>query len=137
MTNAGQVADRDSGTRGVSQTMLILSIVVALAVGGLGGVAIGWKVEQRRVKDDVQNVRPVGKVTAVNGTSLTVALETSSGTRTYVMTDKTAVDHARAGRKGDIIEGSTVLVKSFHNDQGKLQASEIIVLPDSTKLGDR
>ena len=81
------------------------------------------------------NVRPVGKVTAVNGSSLTIALESASGTRTYVVTSTTAVDRAWPGTASDVKKGSTVLVKSFHNSQGHLQASEIVVLPASSRLG--
>jgi hypothetical protein len=137
MASTVQPTDRDERRGGVSRTVLTLGIVVALAVGGLIGVAIGWKVEQKRVKDDVQNVRPVGKVTAVDGNSLTIALQTSTGTRTYAITGATPVDSARKGGTGDVAKGSTVLVKSFHNDKGQLQASEIVVLPDSSKLGSR
>ncbi len=135
MASTTQATDRDERRVGVSRTMLIVGVVVALAVGGLIGVAIGWKVEQHRVKDDLANVRPVGKVTAVNGDSLTVALQSSSGSRTFVITGDTVIDRARTGGTGDVAKGSTVLVKNFHNAKGQLQASEIVVLPDSSKLG--
>ena len=137
MTGTQQSTGQDTGHGGVSRMVLILGVVAALVVGGLAGTALGWKVEQRRVKNDLKDIRPVGKVTAVNGSSLTMALETSSGTRTYVITSTTAVDRARTGTTSDVKKGSTVLVKNFSNDQGHLQASEIVVLPDSTKLGTR
>jgi hypothetical protein len=135
MASTVQPTDRDARRGGVSRTVLTVGIVAALAVGGLIGVAVGWKVEQHRVKDDLANVRPVGKVTAVDGDSVTVALESSSGTRTYVITGDTVIDHARKGGTGDVAKGSTVLVKNFHNGKGQLQASEIVVLPDSSKIG--
>ena len=69
--------------------------------------------------------------------SLTIALQSSSGTRTYVVTSGTKVDRAREGTTSDVKKGSTVLVKNFTNDQGHLEASEIVVLPDSTRLGTR
>jgi hypothetical protein len=118
----------------VSRSTLIVAVLIAVVVAGIAGVAVGWKVEQRRVKDDVKNIRPVGTVTAVDDGSLTVALRTSSGTQTYAITKGTVVDRARAGEPGDVTKGSTVLVKSFRKD-GKLQASEIVVLPGNTKLG--
>ncbi|MGZ8724795.1 MAG: hypothetical protein ACXWYG_12215 [Aeromicrobium sp.] len=119
----------------MSRTSLILSVLVALALGGLAGVAIGWKVEQNRVKDDIRNIRPVGTVTAVNGNSVTVRLKTSSGTRTYTLTGRTTVDTAQTGTAADVVEGATVLVKTGRDDEGKLEATEIVVLPDSTTFG--
>jgi len=115
--------------------VLILSVVVALALGGLAGVVIGWKVEQSRVKDDIKNIRPVGTVTAVKGDSVTVKLKTSSGTRTYTLTGDTVVDSAETGTADDVVEGATVLVKTGRGSDGKLEAKEIIVLPDSTTFG--
>jgi hypothetical protein len=126
-------AGRTSGGR-FSRATVIVSVVIALAIGGVVGIAIGWKLEQSRVKDDIKNVRPVGTVTAVSDDSLTVALKTASGTRTYVVTKGTVVDRAESGDLEDVVKGSTVLVKNFHNDDGKLQASEIVVLPKSTTL---
>jgi hypothetical protein len=119
---------------GVSRGTLIVAVVIAVVVAGIAGVAVGWKVEQNRVKDDVKNVRPVGTVTAVDDGSLTISLQTASGTRTYVITKGTVVDRARTGELGDVTKGSTVLVKGFTAD-GKLQASEIVVLPRGSKLG--
>jgi Domain of unknown function (DUF5666) len=122
------------GGSGVSRTFAIVGIVVALAIGGIVGVAVGWKVEQNRVKDDVKNVRPVGQVTAVNGNTVTVRLTTSSGTRTYVLTDSTKFDTTRSGKAGDITKGATVLVKSKRGSNGKLQATEVIILPQSSSF---
>jgi hypothetical protein len=133
-TNEGGTGTRQRSSTGVSRTVLVVAVLVAVVVAGIAGVAVGWKVEQNRVKDDVKKVRPVGTVTAVDDGSLTVSLQTSSGTQTYAITKGTVVDQAREGEPGDITTGSTVLVKSFSKN-GKLEASEIIVLPDSTKLG--
>jgi hypothetical protein len=109
-------------------------MVVALAIGGIIGAAIGWKVEQNRVKDDVKNVRPVGQVTAVNGDTLTVRLITSSGTRTYQLTDSTKFDASRSGSADDVAEGATVLVKSKRGSNGELQATEVVILPESSSF---
>lgn len=132
--DAGNTGTKQGSSPGVSRTVLVVAVLVAVVVAGIVGVAVGWKVEQSRVKDDVKKVRPVGTVTAVDDGSLTVSLQTSSGTQTYAITKGTVVDQARTGDVSDITKGSTVLVKGFTKD-GKLQASEIVVLPDSTKLG--
>lgn len=114
-----------------------MSVVAALALGGLAGVVIGWKLEQKRVEDDVQNIRPVGKVTAVDGDSLTILLTTSSGKRTYTITDRTTVESAETGTAGDVVEGATVLVKLGSSSGGNREATEIVVLPDSTSFGTK
>ena len=135
MTETQERASQDEQGSGVGLTALILSVVAALAIGGLAGVVIGWKVEQSRVKDDIKNVRPVGTVTSVEDGSFTVDLQTSSGTSTYLITSGTIVDRAEVGDEADVAEGDTVLVKNFKNANGQQEASEIVVLPDSTKLG--
>ena len=105
-----------------------------MAVGGIIGLAIGWKVEQQRVKDDVKNIRPVGTVTAVDDNSMKVALKSSSGTRTYVVTGTTKVD-STGSDSADIATGDVVIVKSKKVD-GKLQATEVVILPKDTKIGN-
>jgi hypothetical protein len=116
---------------------LIVSVVAALALGGLAGVVIGWKLEQKRVEEDVQNVRPVGKVTAVDGDTVTILLKTSSGKRTFTLTDRTTVESAETGTAADVVEGATVLVKPGPSSGGNLEATEIVVLPDSTTFGTK
>jgi hypothetical protein len=130
----GGAGTREGSRAGVSRMVLVVAVLVAVVVAGIVGIAVGWKVEQSRVKDDVKKVRPVGTVTAVDDGSLTIALQTSSGTQTYAITSGTVVDRARTGEVGDITKGSTVLVKGFSKN-GKMEASEIIVLPNSSKLG--
>jgi hypothetical protein len=117
-------------TTGSNRTPLIITAIVALAVGGVIGLAAGWKIEQSRVKDDVKNVRPVGTVTAVDDGSVTIDLVTASGTRTYTLSDATVVEQADRAEAADITEGAKILVKS----NGE-QASEIIVLSDATTFG--
>jgi co-chaperonin GroES (HSP10) len=130
-------AGRKGGGGKVSRAVVIVSVVVALAIGGLVGVAVGWKVEQGRVKASVKNIRPVGEVTSVSDDAITVTLKTASGTRTYVVNSGTVVDVAKGGDLSDVEKGSKVLVKNFHNKDGKLEATEIVVLPDSTTLASR
>lgn len=120
---------------GVSMTVLVVSVLAALLVAGVAGLLLGWKIEQQRVKDDLANIRPVGTVTAVSDSSITVELQTASGTRTYEITDATVVDDGtRTGDVSDVEEGSTVLVRG-RSAGDKVKAVEIVVLPDSTTFG--
>ena len=117
-------ADEPAPRSGVSRVVLLVSVVAALLIGGAAGVAIGWKVEQERVKEDVENIRPIGTVTAVDDDSVTIDLETASGTKTYEITDRTTVDGT-----GELAEGSTVLIRSWRGgEDGQLQANKIVVL---------
>ena len=94
--------------RGITPILTAVIAVVALLVGGAIGVGIGWKVEQNRVKADVKNIRPVGKVVAVTDDSITVRLNTGSGQKTFALTDATVIDKAESGATADIEKGSTV-----------------------------
>ena len=117
--------------------------LVALVVGLVAGAAIGWKVEQNRVKDDVasskqsqaQNVRPFGKVVAVGNGSVTVRLQTGANVaRTFALTPDTVVDRGVAGSRAAIVKGAIVLVRP-DSQNGKPVAKEIVVLPASTTFG--
>jgi hypothetical protein len=92
-------------------------------VAGLAGLIIGWKVEQQRVKDDVANIRPVGTVTAVDDDSVTIDLETASGTKTYEITDQTTVEGA-----GEVEDGSKIFIRSWRRVDGEPRATRIVVL---------
>jgi hypothetical protein len=120
------------GGGGVSRTALILAVIGALVIGGIGGAAVGWKVEQHRVKDDVASIRPIGTVTSVDANTITVRLKTANGTRTYAITKDTAVDKADSAASGDLAQGATVLVRS-RSAGGKAEATQIIVLPNGNQ----
>jgi hypothetical protein len=120
---------------GVSRRVLLASVLAAAIAAGLVGVGVGWKIEQQRVKDDLGNIRPVGTVTAIEDDSVTVDLLTGDGTRTYVLTDQTVVDSAEEGDVSDVVEGSIVLVRNRPGSDDRLQAIEIVVLPESTTFG--
>jgi hypothetical protein len=120
---------------GVSRRVLLASVLAAAIAAGLVGVGVGWKIEQQRVKDDLGNIRPVGTVTAIEDDSVTVDLLTGDGTRTYVLTDQTVVDSAQEGDVSDVVEGSIVLVRNRPGSDDRLQAIEIVVLPESTTFG--
>ena len=126
--------DTAAPKQGMGTAAVVLSVIAALAVGGILGLAIGWKVEQQRVKDDVKNIRPVGTVTSVDDNSMKVALKSSSGDRTYVITGTTKVDPAANGSE-NIASGDVVIVKS-KKVNGKLQATEVVILPKDTKFGN-
>jgi hypothetical protein len=115
--------------RGFTAVVTAGIAIAALVVGGVIGVGIGWKVEQNRVKDDVKNIRPVGKVVALTDDSITVALSTGGGRRTFALTDATVVDKAENGATADIEEGSTVFLRTRRGDDGKLEAAQVVVFP--------
>jgi len=127
------VAAHGAPREGVSRTVLIVSVVAALLLAGVAGLAIGWKVEQQRVKDDLSNIRPIGTVTAVTDDSLTLKLVTSGGNRTYVLTKDTTI---AGGDGSELAEGSTVLIRSWRGSGGKLEAKQIVVLPDPEAPAD-
>ena len=54
--------------------MAVGLVVAGLLVGAGVGLVVGWKVEQQRVKEDIVNIRPVGTVTAITDSSLTMDL---------------------------------------------------------------
>lgn len=132
---AGAPSGDPTSRNGVGRSTLILSVIAAALIAGLAGLGIGAKVEQGRVKDDVKNIRPVGTVTAVTDSSVTVNLVSSKGTRTYQLTDETVVETADSTDASDVVEGSTILVKNRRDADGNLRAIEIVVLPDSTTFG--
>jgi uncharacterized protein HemX len=133
-TSTPSGSDAAAPKRGMGTTAVVVSVIAALAIGGIVGIAIGWKVEQQRVKDDVKNIRPVATVTAVDDNSLQVALRSATGNRTYVITGATKVDAAADG-SADIAQGDLVIVKS-KKVNGKLQATEVVILPKDTTFGN-
>lgn len=130
-SNEAATASHATARRGgVTRTAWLASVVVAALVAGAAGGAIGWTVQKQRVDDDLANVRPIGRVTAVSDDEVAVTLLTSDGTRTYEITDDTAVS-------GDVAEDAVVLVRSRRGGDDQLQATEIIVLPDTSTFAGR
>ena len=115
----------------VSRPVLLVSVVAAILIAGAAGVVIGWKIEQQRVKDDLANIRPIGAVTAINEDAVTIKLETANGSKTYALTERTQVDGS-----GEMVEGSTVLVRSWRDGDGNLEADKIVVLSGPTETND-
>jgi Domain of unknown function (DUF5666) len=120
---------------GSGRTVLVLTALASLVVGGIIGGVIGWQVQKNRVEDDIANIRPIGTITAVSEDAFTVELRTSSGSREFTLTDATIIETAESGTAADLTEGATVLVRSGRSDEGDLQAAEVIVLPSPTPSG--
>ena len=126
-----ETIDGASPSPGRSPLVAVGLVVAGLLVGAGLGLVVGWKVEQQRVKEDIVNIRPVGTVTAVTDSSLTMDLLTSTGVRVFSVSDATVVD---GGDQADVVEGSIVLVKS-RSGEGGLRAIEVVLLPDTTTFG--
>jgi hypothetical protein len=130
----GAVEPDGAGSRkGVSKGVLVVCILLAAALAGVAGIVIGWKVEQQRVKDDLANIRPIGTVTAVDDDSMTVNLSSSSGVRTYQISQATIIAGEAGGDTSAVPEGSTVLVKTSGGDDPN--AIEVVVFPENTTYG--
>ena len=126
-----ETIDGASPSPGRSPLAAVGLVLAGLLVGAGLGLVVGWKVEQQRVKEDIVNIRPVGTVTAVTDSSLTMDLLTSTGVRVFSVSDATVFD---GGDQADVVEGSIVLVKS-RSGEGGLRAIEVVLLPDTTTFG--
>jgi hypothetical protein len=126
-----ETIDGASPSPGRSPLVAVGLVVAGLLVGAGLGLVVGWKVEQQRVKEDIVNIRPVGTVTAVTDSSLTMDLLTSTGVRVFSVSDATVFD---GGDQADVVEGSIVLVKS-RAGEGGLRAVEVVLLPATTTFG--
>jgi hypothetical protein len=126
-----RTAERRRGPRGAlrGRAPLVVTAVVALLVGGIAGTALGWKVEQRRVKSDLENIRPIGEVTGVSGDTLRVRLSSSDGDREFRVTAETVVNGATGRAASDVGRGARVLVR-VRPGSGDLEAAEVVVLPE-------
>lgn len=117
--------------QGMGRTGVVLWVLGALLVGGIAGVAIGWKVEQQRVKDDLANIRPVGRITEVTDDPRTIEIRTANGTQTYQINDDTLIE--AVGSDDPVVDkGTIVLVKSKEGSGSQRVAVEVIVLPETT-----
>jgi hypothetical protein len=130
--------DQPEPRRRITPLVVGLTAGATLLVGLVAGIAIGWKIEQNRVKSDLENIRPVGTVVAVTDESLTVHLRTGSGgERTYRLTDATVIDKADPGAASDIEDGSTVFIRTRRGDDGRVEAAQVVVLPEDLPSGDQ
>jgi hypothetical protein len=127
--------------------MLIVAAIVALAVGGLAGFAIGFKVEQNRVKSKnkssaaapkasqagARRAQPAGEVTAVSPTSVTIR-NAKGKNRVINVSASTVIDKSTSGGATDILQGATILVQGKAAPDGSFDAAEIVVLPANSKF---
>jgi hypothetical protein len=128
--------------------MLIVAAIVALAVGGLAGFAIGFKVEQNRVKSKndksttaaakpaqagARRAQPAGEVTAVSPTSVTIR-NAKGKNRVINVSASTVINKSSTGGATDILQGATVLVQGKAAPDGSFDAAEIVVLPANSKF---
>ena len=137
----------ENWVRGKPAQAMILIAALGLVVGGVIGLAGGYKIEQSRTKSDVQRLQDqikaaiasgvdvpgtgplgqrVGKVTAVKGTTITVSTN-EQGSQTLNTSASTAFETTEKGSASDITVGSRVLVA--------LNGANIIVLPKDSRLG--
>jgi len=125
--------------------MMIVAAIVALAVGGLAGFAIGFKVEQNRVKSKnkssnaakavqpARRAQPAGEVTAVSPTSVTIK-NAKGKNRVINVSPTTVIDRSTTGGATDILRGATILVQGKAAPDGSFDAAEIVVLPANSKF---
>lgn len=127
--------------------MLIVAAIVALAVGGLAGFAIGFKVEQNRVKSKnktstaaqkaaqpgARRVQPSGEVTGVTATSITIK-NAKGKNRVINVSASTVIDKTSSGGAPDILQGASILVQGKAAPDGSFDAAEIVVLPSGSKF---
>jgi len=135
---------------------MVLTALAIFAVGGAIGGAVGFKVEQRRVKDELaskraleraetekllnfelKNVRPVGRITEVRDRAFRMTLLSTTGHRDLELTDLTLYRTAIPATDAVLEPGATVLVNVRGNAVGELRAREVIVLPEGTTFGRR
>jgi hypothetical protein len=136
--------------------VMVLAALVIFGMGGALGGAAGYKIEQRRVKDELsskraldvatseqqlnfelKNVRPVGRVTEVRDGSFRVTLLTATGHRDFTLTEGTVFGRVGAASRADLRSGALVVVDVGGSRVGELTAREVIVLPDGSVFGQR
>jgi hypothetical protein len=119
--------------------LIIATAVVALVLAIGAGFAIGFKVEQNRVKDDVKQLKerltqgstgpPVGQVTAVRQGSVTITGTTS---RDIALSTAPVIYNTVPGTVDDITRDSKILVQA---PRGSVNATEIVLLPADSEIG--
>lgn len=133
----------ETWVRGKPTSALILVAAVGVVIGGLIGLGAGYKIEQSRTKSDVTRLQNqikaagvvtgagplgqrVGKVTATAPDSVMLSTKLQ-GTQQVKTSATTQFEQAAAGKTSDILVGDRLLLTK--------NASDVIVLPKSSKLG--
>jgi hypothetical protein len=129
--------------------LLVLTAIVALAVGGGAGFAIGFKVEQNRIKSQAKKDdrtqpaaqqeqqprrrQPVGEVTEMRAGSLTI--RNANGRDVRINTDgSTVVETTSPGNPGSIVQGARIMVSGEGQPDGTFTAKEIVILPPNSRF---
>ncbi len=109
-------------------TAVALAVIGGLVVGGVIGGVAGWKIEQQRVKDDVEGTRPIGTVLELSENSVTIELSGSDANRTFRLTPETIVANvSEDGEPRDVALGDEVLVVRRGGT-----VAELLVFPDGS-----
>jgi hypothetical protein len=135
----------ENWVRGKPAQAMILIAALGLVVGGVIGLAGGYKIEQSRTKDDVKRLQEqiraaaaqgadvggplgqrFGKVTAVKDTTITMS-SNEQGSQTVNTSANTAFATTEKGTTSDLTVGSRLLVA--------LNGANVIVLPKDSRLG--
>ena len=137
----------ENWVRGKPAQAMILIAALGLVVGGVIGLAGGYKIEQSRTKSDVKRLQDqikkasrrrarspgtgavgqrVGKVTAIKDTTITIT-SNKQGSQQINTSANTAFETTAKGTTSDITVGSRLLVA--------LNGANIIVLPKDSQLG--
>jgi hypothetical protein len=136
----------ENWVRGKPAQAMILVAALGLVIGGVIGLAGGYKIEQSRTKSDVKRLQDeirsavekgadigtgpigqrVGKVKGVKGTTITLS-SNKQGTQTVNTSATTKFESTAKGSASDITVGSRVLAA--------LNGANIIVLPGTSRLG--
>jgi hypothetical protein len=134
--------------------VLFTGAAAILAVGLVVGMAIGWKVEQNRAKEDIERVREqlranqpdngtpnegagpsvrvIGTVTAAVDDSVTIELA-DGNRRELAFDDALQLEKTAPAEASDLTSGTRLMWKNVEGEPE--QAAEIIILPDNTTLG--
>jgi hypothetical protein len=132
----------ESWVRSKPVLAMVAAAAVGLAIGGIVGLGVGYKVEKNRVQDDVQRlqqqlrdagattsnqkvVQRVGEITAVSGPTLTVKTKLQGDQD--IGTASASFQEPVEGAASDIAVGKRVLVAKG--------GREVIVLNDDAEIG--
>ena len=134
----------DNWVRGKPAQAMILVAALGLVVGGVIGLAAGYKIEKSRTQSDVKRLQNevkqgvasgtgtgplgqrVGKVTAISGTTITTSTNKNNDQQINT-SSTTSFENTATGTTKDITVGSRLLVA--------LNGANIIVLPKTSHLG--
>jgi hypothetical protein len=130
--------------KGPTQAIAVVA-AVALVIGAVIGLGVGFKVEQSRTKSDVKKLRAqlsatgapknagkgalgqrVGTVTTASGGTITIKTK-KNGSVAIATTATTKFENAARGTIADVQSGRRILVTAGGN--------EIVLLPVGSKLG--